>query len=168
MSRPTLLLLLQLVIVLSQRRYQGMSSRLGSKTRRTVAFSGFGRRQGRSQDDGSNDINSVSDLFEDFEQYEDDGFEAQDSTAQQTAAVSSMDSLSTFSGPEAADEPSKSDNLMARLYPSYADRCGTCDGEEDDPVCGSDGHTYPSMCMLEHYACRRYWDIVRVAEVRRG
>ena len=26
----------------------------------------------------------------------------------------------------------------------------------------------PLMCMLEHYACRRYWDIVMVAEVRRG
>ena len=35
MSRLLLLLLLQLVIVLSHRRYQGMSSRLGSKTRRT-------------------------------------------------------------------------------------------------------------------------------------
>jgi hypothetical protein len=66
MSRLLLLLLLQLVIVLSQRRSQGMSS----KTRRTGGFSG--RRQGRSQDDGSSDINSASDPLEVFEQYEDE------------------------------------------------------------------------------------------------
>jgi hypothetical protein len=73
MSRLLLLLLLQLVIVLSQRRYQGMSSRMGSKTRRTGGFSSPGRRQRMSQDDGSNDINSVSDPLEVFEQYEKNG-----------------------------------------------------------------------------------------------
>ena len=165
MSRLLLLLLLQLVIVLSQRRYQRMSSRLGSKTRRTGGFSS--RRQGRSQDDGSSHINSVSDPLEVFEQYEDESLEEQDATAEQTESASSMDSPSTATETEGSGKSTKPDSPLGRLYPSYAERCGTCDGEEDDPVCGSDGHTYPSICMLEHYACRRYWDIVMVAEVRR-
>jgi hypothetical protein len=143
-----------------------MSSRLGSKTRRTGGFSS--RRQGRSQDDGSSDINSVSDPLEVFEQYKDESLEEQDATAEQTASVSSMDSPSTATETEGSSKPTKPESPLGRLYPSYAERCGTCDGEEDDPVCGSDGHTYPSMCMLEHHACRRYWDIVMVAEVRRG
>ena len=167
MSRLLLLLTIQLAIVLSQRRYQGMSSRFGSKTRRMG-----GNRQGRNQEDGSVDLNSVSDSSDVFDNSDDDDLftspEAEDAIAEQTASVSSMDRPSTVSGPEAASESSKSDNLLAIMYPSYADRCGTCDGEEDYPVCGSDGHTYPTMCMLEHYACRRYWDIVMVAEVRRG
>ena len=154
MSRFLLLLIIQLSIVLSQRRYQGMSSRLSSQTRRTRGFSV--RRQGRNQDDGSADLNSVSDSSEVFDTSDDDDLfaspEAQDDPAEQTASVSSMDRPSTVSGPEAASESSKSDNLLAIMYPSYADRCGTCDGEEDDPVCGLDGHTYPNMCIPEHYA----------------
>ena len=44
-------------------------------------------------------------------------------------------------------------------------RCGDCEGESESPVCGSDGKTYPSACVLENYACRKYWDISMVSQV---
>ena len=32
---------------------------------------------------------------------------------------------------------------------NYAEQCGSCDSEEGDPVCGSDGPTYLNMCLVE-------------------
>ena len=35
-------------------------------------------------------------------------------------------------------------------------------------VCGSDGKTYSSVCELENYACRKYWDIQMVSQASWG
>ena len=50
-------------------------------------------------------------------------------------------------------------------FPSYADRCGECEGEAEDPVCGSNGKTCQNSCQLENYAWRKYWDIQEISEV---
>ena len=54
--------------------------------------------------------------------------------------------------------------VLSSSYPSLLDRCTPCsvmEGEEE--VCGSDWHTYPSLCQLQWTACRRNWNISLVS-----
>ena len=183
MSRLLLLLLIiQLALVLSKRRHQGMKRRLSSKSsRRTSGYSN--RRQGRNENDGLSDYSDYSDLYEESDQYgpaEQYGAPVENGNPDQLAA--SVEGIAEASAvaadanildeTEAPAEVSKqvagptAREGLATGYTNYVDRCGDCQDVEEDPVCGSDGMTYPNSCQLENYACRKYWDIVMVSQVR--
>jgi len=54
--------------------------------------------------------------------------------------------------------------LLGDTFPSYADRCGSCVGEPQSQVCGSDGKTYRNSCELKYISCKKYWDLREVSK----
>lgn len=163
MYRVLLIVVLQLVIVLSQRRYQG---RVGRRT--TWSFSN--RRHGRSQEDETSDANFLP-------TYEEGSLDSENiliKEPEELNPTSEAIMVETTDAPILEDsplttmadkQPEEATKSLVKKYRNYGERCGSCDGQEENPLCGSDGHTYPNACELDLYACRKYWDITVVSEV---
>lgn len=163
MCRLNLLLLLQLVIVLCQGRYQGRGSRSGW-------------RQGRDQEEDLSylydiepgtaklEVNLMEDQGTPAETEED---EEQDDGDLTTTIMPTDPPSQEAEGEEPSNSSSTNESsVKTKTYLNWGERCGSCAGKAEDPVCGSDGHTYINMCSLDYAACRKYWDIVLEYKVR--
>lgn len=136
---------------------------------RRTTWSFSNRRHGRSQEDETSDANFLP-------TYEEGSLDSENiliKEPEELNPTSEAIMVETTDAPILEDsplttmadkQPEEATKSLVKKYRNYGERCGSCDGQEENPLCGSDGHTYPNACELDLYACRKYWDITVVSE----